>query len=207
MGYRLILCLAGALALLHSASEWLTPRPVAVPSQPAAVAPAPPPATPPAPPTPEARLAERKLAVPVQGVARSRLQDTFHARRGKGRAHEAIDIMAPWGTPVLAADDGKIVKISRNRAGGLTLYQADASGRFVYYYAHLAGYADNLREGQEVRRGDVIAYVGATGNAAPTAPHLHFAVMLHKKSLRWQGAEVVNPYPALAMAESNDNNP
>ncbi|MBC5764007.1 M23 family metallopeptidase [Ramlibacter albus] len=196
MGYRLLLCLACVLALLHSASEWLAPRP-----------PAPAPVVvgrveEPPPPTPEARLAQRKLAVPVQGVPRNKLRDTFNASRGKGRAHEAIDIMAPWGTPVIAADDGEVVKISRNRAGGLTLYQADASGRFVYYYAHLAGYADHLREGQPVRRGDVLAYVGSTGNA--TTPHLHFAVMLHKESLRWKGAEVVNPYPALALAGATD---
>lgn len=197
MGYRLVVCLAAALALLHSASEWLAPP--AAPPAPAAAAAASRP-EPSRPPTPDEQLARRKLVVPVEGVPRQRLKDTFTASRGQGRTHEAIDIMAAWGTPVLAADDGTIVKISRNRAGGLAVYQADASGRFVYYYAHLAGYADSLREGQPVRRGEVIAYVGTTGNASKTAPHLHFAVMVRKESLRWKGAEVLNPYPALAMA-------
>ncbi|MBC5782312.1 M23 family metallopeptidase [Ramlibacter sp. USB13] len=180
------------VVLLHSTTgePWRREAPPA-PAQPSAVAE-------PVAPTPEELLAQRRLAVPVQGVLRTRLKDSFHGRRGKGRRHEAIDIMAPWGTPVVAADDGRIEKISRNAGGGLALYQADDSGRFVYYYAHLAGYADGLREGQQVRRGDVIAYVGATGNASPTAPHLHFAVMLHTPRLRWRDAQMVNPYPALA---------
>jgi murein DD-endopeptidase MepM/ murein hydrolase activator NlpD len=180
------------LVLLHSSTgePWrlqATPTPI----QPAIVAP-------PKAETPEELLARRRLAVPVAGVARTRLKDSFHSQRGKGRRHEAIDIMAPWGTPVVAADDGHIEKISRNAGGGLALYQVDGSGRFVYYYAHLAGYADGLSEGQQVRRGDVIAYVGATGNASPTAPHLHFAVMLFTPQRRWRGAQVLNPYPALA---------
>jgi murein DD-endopeptidase MepM/ murein hydrolase activator NlpD len=145
-------------------------------------------------------LAARRLVVPVQGVARSRVQDNFADLRGKGRRHNAIDIMAPWGTPVLAADDGKVAKVSRNRAGGLALYQVDTSGRFVYYYAHLAGYADGLREGQAVERGEVIGYVGTTGNAPESAPHLHFAVQLMQREGRWWKGEVVNPYEALTQA-------
>lgn len=147
-------------------------------------------------------LAGKDLAVPVQGVPRSKLRDTFHDRRGKGRTHEAIDIMAPWGTPVVAVDDGTLAKISSNRAGGLSLFQVDPSGRFVYYYAHLAGYADNLREGQSVQRGDLLGYVGATGNAAENAPHLHFAVMVLAKERRWWGGEAINPYPALSQVEA-----
>lgn len=155
-------------------------------------------------PSAEERLAGRQLAVPVQGIPRSRLRDTFHDGRGKGRAHRAIDIMAPWGTPVLAADDGHVTKISSNRGGGLAVYQADPSGRFLYYYAHLAGYADGLQEGQAVRRGEVIGYVGATGNAPDHAPHLHFAVQYVDSEKRlarlWGRGEVVNPYAALAAA-------
>lgn len=151
--------------------------------------------------TPQELLAQRHLAVPVDGVPRTHLKDSFDARRGKGRRHEAIDIMAAWGTPVVAADDGRIEKISRNAGGGLALYQVDGSGRFVYYYAHLAGYAAGLREGQPVRRGEVIAYVGATGNASPAAPHLHFAIMLFTPQLRWRGAQLLNPYPALAQQD------
>ena len=116
--------------------------------------------------------------------------------------HRAIDIMAPWGTPVLAADDGHVTKVSSNRGGGLAVYQADASGRFLYYYAHLAGYAEGLHDGQPVRRGEVIGYVGATGNAPDHAPHLHFAVQYTDNAKRWARlwgrGEAVNPYAALA---------
>jgi peptidoglycan LD-endopeptidase LytH len=152
------------------------------------------------PPTPAELLAARQLAVPVRGVARSALKDTFWEGRGKGRSHRAIDIMAPYGTPVLAADAGRIEKITQNRAGGLTLYQVDASGRFVYYYAHLADYVEGLREGQLVKRGDVIGYVGSSGNA--TTPHLHFQAMLLADGKRWWGGEPVNPYAALARSSS-----
>lgn len=145
----------------------------------------------------DALLASRHLAVPVEGVRPAQLRDTFEESRGKGRLHKAIDIMAPWGTPVLAADDGTVTKISSNRAGGLALFQTDASGRFVYYYAHLAGYAEGLRDGQAVKRGDLIGYVGATGNAPDHAPHLHFAVQLVQSDGRFWKGEVLNPYPAL----------
>ena len=150
----------------------------------------------------ETVLAAKRLVVPVQGIARSRLRDTYSDERGLGRTHKALDIMAPWGTPVLAVDDGRIAKISRNRGGGLALYQEDASGQLVYYYAHLSGYADGLREGQPVRRGDVIGYVGTTGNAPDSAPHLHFAVQLLSVNGRWWKGEPVNPYAALAREES-----
>lgn len=188
---RVPLLLVVAVLLHASTGEPWRPRVEPASLQPAIVAPA-------IPATPEELLAQRRLAVPVEGVARARLKDTFHNRRSKGRRHEAIDIMAPWGTPVVAADDGHIEKISRNAGGGLAVYQVDGSGRFVYYYAHLAGYAEGLREGQQVRKGDVIAFVGATGNASPTAPHLHFAVLLFTPRFRWRGAQVLNPYPALA---------
>jgi murein DD-endopeptidase MepM/ murein hydrolase activator NlpD len=157
-------------------------------------------------PKPEARppdvLASRHLVVPVQGVARAAVQDTFAATRSGGRSHKALDIMAPWGTPVLAADDGRLEKISSNRAGGLAAYQADPSGRFIYYYAHLAGYADGLKEGQMLHRGDVIGYVGTTGNAPATAPHLHFQVMLLEQKGRWWGGEAVNPFAALSQGNT-----
>lgn len=152
-------------------------------------------------PTPQDLLAQRRLAVPVQGIPRAKLKDTFHDGRGKGRKHKAIDIMAPHGTPVLAADDGKIAKISSNGGGGLSIYQQDPSGRFVYYYAHLAGYAPGLREGQAVQRGDLIGYVGSTGNAPESAPHLHFAVLVLQKKRLW-GGEALNPYAALTRGEA-----
>jgi len=158
------------------------------------------PAPPLPPPTPLELLAARQLVVPVQGVPRTALRDTYEAQRGKGRRHRAIDIMAPHGTPVLAADDGRVEKIARNRAGGLTLYQVDASGQFVYYYAHLDGYVGSLREGQVVKRGDMLGYVGTTGNASKTAPHLHFQVMLLARERRWWGGEPINPFAALTHA-------
>ena len=189
MGSIRLLWVPLLLLVVHASTLQLT-RPTPAPSPP------PLPRTASA-PTPDELLAQRRLVVPVKGVARARLKDTFHDGRGKGRQHKAIDIMAPWGTPVLAADDGRIAKISRNHGGGLSLYQVDASGRFVYYYAHLAGYADGLREGQTVKRGDLIGYVGATGNAPESAPHLHFAVMVLGAEKRWWGGEVLNPYGAL----------
>lgn len=180
------------LLLLHASSG---DRPLPAPTlEPAAPVSAPPEAKA---PTPAELLAERDLVVPVQGVRPGQLRDTYEARRGVGRKHRALDIMAPWGTPVLAADDGRLAKITSNRAGGLTLYQVDPTGRFVYYYAHLTGYADGLREGQQVRRGEVIAYVGATGNAAKNAPHLHFQVMVMAEGRGWWRGEPVNPYQAL----------
>ena len=184
-----------ALLLLVTAStQWLAPVAQRAPELPAS----PPQTEVQSPPTPLDLLAARQLLVPVQGVARSALKDTFDAQRGKGRRHRAIDIMAPHGTPVVAADDGRIEKIASNRAGGLTLYQVDASGQFVYYYAHLSGYAEGLREGQALKRGDLIGYVGSTGNA--TTPHLHLQVMLLAKGKRWWGGEPVNPYAALTLA-------
>lgn len=187
-----------AIALLHSSSD--APRRPPPIEQASAPVPEPPRASRRAPKRApqQDQLAGKALTLPVQGVKRAQLRDTFHARRGASRAHKAIDIMAAWGTPVLAVDDGRIAKITSNRGGGLTLYQVDNSGRLVYYYAHLAGYAEGLREGQAVRSGDVIAYVGATGNAPEHAPHLHFAVLQLSQERRWWGGEAINPYPALA---------
>lgn len=147
-------------------------------------------------------LRSRRLVIPVEGVKAKSLRDTFTETRSNNRVHQAIDIMAPRGTPVLAADDGKVVKLTTNRAGGLTLYQVDASGRLSYYYAHLHGYAPGVHEGMEVRRGQVLGYVGTTGNAPETAPHLHFAVYSIEVGRRgWRG-EPINPYESLVEAET-----
>jgi murein DD-endopeptidase MepM/ murein hydrolase activator NlpD len=147
-------------------------------------------------------LAGRHLVVPVGGVHPSQLRDTFDDGRGPGRRHQAIDIMAPRGTPVFAADDGRVAKISSNRGGGLSAYLVDPSGRLVYYYAHLDGYAAGLREGQAIKQGDLIGYVGSTGNAPESAPHLHFAVLLLASERRWWGGEALNPYAALVGGEA-----
>ena len=138
------------------------------------------------------------LLLPVQGITSDRLRDTFaDGRDGKQRGHEAIDIAAPRGTPVLAVDDGRIAKLFLSRLGGITIYQFDPSGQFAYYYAHLDRYSAGLAEGQTVRRGSVIGYVGSTGNASPDAPHLHFAIFRLGPEKQWWKGEPINPFPYL----------
>ena len=135
------------------------------------------------------------LLIPVQGITASQLRDTFdQGRDGKQRSHEALDILAPLGTPVLAVDDGTIVKLFLSKPGGITIYQFDAGRQFTYYYAHLDRYADGIAEGQSVRRGTVIGYVGASGNANPAAPHLHFAVFRMGPEKQWWKGEPLNPF-------------
>ena len=142
----------------------------------------------------ETRLFARQLLVPVPGVQPALLRDTYNERRGD-KPHEALDIMAPKGTPVMATDDGRIVKLFNSVPGGLTIYQADVGNEVVYYYAHLDRYADGLREGGRVRRGDIIGYVGTTGNAAPNAPHLHFAIFKLPPGKEWWKGTPINPLP------------
>ena len=137
------------------------------------------------------------LLVPVQGIPASQLQDTFTDARSGGRVHDAIDIMAPAGTPVLAVADGTIEKLFDSERGGLTLYQFNADRTIAYYYAHLQGYAPGIAERQAIRRGEVVGYVGSTGNASPDAPHLHFAVFQLGPEQRWWEGTAINPYPLL----------
>ena len=143
-------------------------------------------------------LRNRDLEMPVEGVDEGDLRDTFSAARGRRRAHAAIDIMAPRHTPVRAVEDGVIARAFDSRgAGGLNVYQFDLTGTYCYYYAHLDRYADGMRDGMKVQRGQVIGYVGTTGNASPNAPHLHFAIFrLTPERLWWKG-EPINPYPVL----------
>lgn len=140
------------------------------------------------------------LVVPVSGVARSQLRDSYTEARGAGgeRAHEAIDIMAARGTPVLAATDGRLLKLFNSRPGGLMIYTTDASERFILFYGHLDGYAAGLTDGMRLTRGQVIGYVGTTGNAAPDAPHLHFGILRGNPAMSWSAGTPVNPYPLLA---------
>jgi len=138
-----------------------------------------------------------KLLVPVEGIAYSQLTDTFDQPRGQERHHEALDIMAPTGTPVRAVADGKVVKLFNSKPGGITLYQFDPAETHAYYYAHLQRYADGVKEGMQVKRGDLIGYVGATGNADANAPHLHFAVVALTPEKQWWKGTPVNPYPML----------
>lgn len=143
-------------------------------------------------------LRDRNLKMPVEGADADDLRDTFFDSRSGGRAHEALDIMAPRHTPVVAADDGVIAKLfDSHGGGGITIYQFDTSRTYCYYYAHLERYATGLREGQSVRRGDVIGYVGNTGNASPSAPHLHFAIFQLTEERQWWKGEPINPYPVL----------
>ena len=137
------------------------------------------------------------LLIPVEGITLARLSDNFDQPRGIERHHEALDIMAPTGSKVVAAGDGKVVKLFNSKPGGLTLYQFDPTEKYAYYYAHLDRYADGVREGSVLKRGDLVGYVGVTGNAAKDAPHLHFAVFeLTPKKEWWKGTSV-NPYPMM----------
>ena len=136
------------------------------------------------------------LAIPVDGVTPVELYPSFADARG-GRLHEAIDIMAPRGTPVYAATDGRIAKLFTSDAGGLTIYQFDHAETLACYYAHLDRYEPGLKEGAEVRRGDRIGYVGSTGNANADAPHLHFAVFVLGPDKRWWEGRPIDPYPLL----------
>lgn len=138
------------------------------------------------------------LLLPVQGVLASDLRDTFtDGRDNNQRGHEAIDIHAPRGTPVLAVDDGPIAKLFLSKPGGITIYQFDATGQLAYYYAHLDAYAAGLKEGQHIRRGSVIGYVGASGNANPDAPHLHFAIFQLGPEKQWWKGTPLNPFESL----------
>lgn len=152
----------------------------------------------------EALLGTRNLAMPVEGVARSALRDTFSDARSAGRRHDAIDIAAARGTRVYAVDDGTVVKLFRSIPGGITIYQFDPSRGLSYYYAHLDRYADGLREGAPVRRCELIGYVGTTGNAPANAPHLHFGVAALGAQKRWWEGSALNPYPALSAARPGD---
>ena len=175
---------------------------------PAPAAPTPPPVTEPSTTTPmpgsgavsEADLITLKtknLLIPVAGLNASQLRDSFNDGRSEGRQHQALDIMAPQGTPVIAATDGTVVKLFHSEKGGITLYQSDSSGLYFYYYAHLMGYADGVTEGQHLKRGDVIGYVGDTGNAGVGNFHLHFAISKPITPGKWSGGEPINPYPLL----------
>jgi peptidoglycan LD-endopeptidase LytH len=139
------------------------------------------------------------VAIPVVGVKPEQLVDTFDAARSAGRRHDAIDIMAAEGTPVIAAADGTIEKLFySNGGGGITIYERSPDQKWMYYYAHLQGYAPGLAEGQQVKRGQVIARVDHTGDAVASAPHLHFAINTMAAGERWWQGTAINPYPVLA---------
>ena len=139
---------------------------------------------------------DRQLLFPLRGHDRALLRDNFAEVRGK-RQHEALDIMAPRGTPVVAVDDGRVVKLFTSAAGGLTVYQFDAEQKYAYYYAHLDDYAKGLSEGMYLKRGDLVGLVGSTGNAPVNAPHLHFTIFELGPERKWWKGRAINPYPYL----------
>lgn len=136
------------------------------------------------------------LVSPIAGVTPGELHDSFEESRGSGR-HEAIDIMEPRGTPVYAVVDGTIAKLFLSRPGGNTIYLFDHQQEFCYYYAHLDHYATGLHNGMYVSAGQVIGFVGSTGDASPNAPHLHFAIFELGSEKQWWKGTAVDPYPVL----------
>ena len=145
----------------------------------------------------QSKASHGRLMIPVRDVTPDQLQDTFTDARSQGRVHNAIDILAPAGTPVLAVADGTVEKLFDSKRGGLTVYQFEPLGKYCYYYAHLQRYADGLTEKQPIRRGQVIGYVGSTGNANPASPHLHFEVHQLEPERRWWQGKALDPYPLL----------
>ncbi|HEX8442758.1 MAG TPA: M23 family metallopeptidase [Allosphingosinicella sp.] len=148
----------------------------------------------------EVALAPSGLAVPVAGITVDQLTDTYKQSRGGGsRVHDAIDIMADHGTPVVAAAPGRLEKLFYSKGGGgITAYVRSDDGKWLYYYAHLQDYAPGLKEGQAIKRGDPIGRVGVTGNSNPDGPHLHFAINRMADGEKWHQGRPVNPYPLLA---------
>ena len=137
-----------------------------------------------------------QLVIPVQGVTRSALRDTYAEARGS-RTHEALDIHAPRGTPVVSAMDGTVMRLFNSRTGGLMVYAADPTDRFILLYGHLDRYADDVRDGMSLKRGQVIGYVGTTGNAPVGTPHLHFGILRGRPSRNWSRGTAINPFPLL----------
>ena len=145
----------------------------------------------------ESFVGQVNLVIPVVGVKPEHLLDTFADARSEGRSHDAIDIAAPAGTPVIAASEGEIVKLFQSVKGGTTIYQLSPDKKLVFYYAHLQRYADGLHEGKYLRQGEVIGYVGDTGNAGAGNYHLHFSVAsITDPKRHWEGTNI-NPYPLL----------
>lgn len=167
----------------------------------------PPPVMPPSPPDsdalpefasdPVSDLRARNLEMPVLGSSREALRNTFDDARGGSRTHEAIDILAPRGTPVVAVEDGTIAKLFLSDAGGITAYLFDPTTSYVYYYAHLDRYAAGLAEAARVTRGQVLGYVGVSGNAPKDTPHLHFAIFKLTESRKWWQGTPVDPFTVL----------
>jgi murein DD-endopeptidase MepM/ murein hydrolase activator NlpD len=182
-----ILIIAGVVVFLAS-MIFVAPAPVPEPAgQPVVQA------------RPQPQIAPSGLAIPVAGIRAAQLSDTFTQARAGGRPHDAIDIMAARGTPVIAAAEGTVEKLFFSHGGGgITAYVRSVDGRWMYYYAHLDAYAPGLHEGQRIARGAPVGTVGSTGNASPAGPHLHFAINAMAPTDRWWQGRPINPYPLLA---------
>ena len=139
----------------------------------------------------------QKLMIPVEGIKPADISDNYNQPRGDSRTHEALDIMAPKGTRVFATADGKVAKLFNSKQGGLTVYQFDPTETYAYYYAHLDRYAEGIKEGDVLKRGDLVGYVGVTGNSDPNGPHLHFAVFELTPEKQWWKGTPLNPYPLM----------
>lgn len=172
----------GAMVLLVYLLRPETPPEAALPPGDSVVAAAPP---------------DARLVIPVEGVSPDRLRDTYSDARGVGRRHDAIDIDAPRGTPVLSVARSTVLKLFQSDRGGTTLYALAPDQRTIYYYAHLDRYAEGIREGQQLTAGELIGYVGDTGNAVPGDYHLHFEISITGDPRRYWGGSPVNPYPLL----------
>jgi len=198
IGFALgIVCLAGFLwntgRLSLTAAQAARIEPVSLTLPPAPQVSAPPE---PAPAETTPSIGAPKLAMPIAGVDPSTLHSNFSEARG-GHVHEALDIMTPRGTPVLAVAEGNVVKLFNSKPGGLTVYQFDNTQKWCFYYAHLDRYAEGLKEGMLLRKGEVLGYAGSTGDAAPNAPHLHFAVFELGPEKSWWKGTAIDPLPLL----------
>jgi murein DD-endopeptidase MepM/ murein hydrolase activator NlpD len=140
----------------------------------------------------------RNLVIPVAGADMSKVPDSFFAERDGGeRVHRALDILAPRGTPILAADDGKILRMSTSTLGGICMYTVDPAGRIVYYYAHMDHYNEAMSPGRAIVRGDTLGFVGTTGNAPKNTPHLHFQIMRWPADGKYWNGEPIDPFDYL----------
>lgn len=172
-------------------------QPLVTPTTLPSISPTPAPEPPTTSVTPGIALPQGRLLIPVAGVRPEELRDTFSEARSENRVHEAIDIIAPQMTPVIAAADGEIVKFHDSVAGGITIYQISADKRYFFYYAHLHSRAPGLAEKQFVTRGTTIGYVGDTGNAGAGNYHLHFSINQVIDPKRFWDGIGLNPYPIL----------
>jgi murein DD-endopeptidase MepM/ murein hydrolase activator NlpD len=142
-------------------------------------------------------LRTRQIVLPVAGADMTKVDDSFNEPRDGGRVHRAIDILAPRGTPILSADDGKILRMTTSNLGGISMYTVDPESRLVYYFAHMDRYNDTMSPGRAIAKGDTLGYVGTTGNAPKDTPHLHFQVMRWPADGKYWNGDPIDPYEAL----------